>query len=135
VTKLITSVHAQDTTRPTIQAYAAWVTSGVPTGLEDLVGINYAPDRYDSVHTANSAYKMLASESSSAFRSRGITTTIATKNRLTTLHGRAGAPARSRRGTASTPAPGLPASSFGPASITSASLRRTSGLRRARTSA
>ena len=72
VTKLITSVHAQDTTRPTIQAYAAWVTSGVPTGLEDLVGINYAPDRYDSVHTANSAYKMLASESSSAFRSRGI---------------------------------------------------------------
>jgi beta-galactosidase len=72
VTKLITSIHAQDTTRPTIQAYAAWVTSGVPTGLEDLVGINYAPDRYDSVHTANSAYKMLASESSSAFRSRGI---------------------------------------------------------------
>jgi beta-galactosidase len=72
VQKLITSVHAKDTTRPTIQAYAAWVGADSITGLEDLVGINYAPDRYDSVHTSNSSYKMLASESSSALRSRGI---------------------------------------------------------------
>ena len=72
VQKLITSVHAKDTTRPTIQAYAAWVGVDSITGLEDLVGINYAPDRYDSVHTSNPAYKMLASESSSALRSRGI---------------------------------------------------------------
>jgi len=72
VTKLIASVHAQDTTRPTIQAYPAWVTSGIPTGLEDLVGINYAPERYDSFHAANPAYKLLASETSSGFRSRGI---------------------------------------------------------------
>jgi beta-galactosidase len=42
------------------------------TGLEDLVGINYAPDRYDSVHTSNAAYKMIGSETSSALRSRGI---------------------------------------------------------------
>jgi beta-galactosidase len=72
VQKLITSVHAKDTTRPTIQAYAAWVGVDSITGLEDLVGINYAPDRYDSVHTSNPAYKMLASESSSALRSRGV---------------------------------------------------------------
>jgi len=72
VQKLITSVHAKDTTRPTIQAYAAWVNASDITGLEDLVGINYAPDRYDSVHTSNPAYKMLASESSSALRSRGV---------------------------------------------------------------
>ena len=72
VQKLITSIHAKDTTRPTIQGYAAWVDVSSITGLEDLVGINYAPDRYDSVHTSNPAYKMLASESSSALRSRGI---------------------------------------------------------------
>jgi beta-galactosidase len=72
VQKLIASVHAKDTTRPTIQAYAAWVNASDITGLEDLVGINYAPDRYDSVHTSNPSYKMLASESSSALRSRGI---------------------------------------------------------------
>jgi beta-galactosidase len=72
VQKLITSVHAKDTTRPTTQAYAAWVDVSSITGLEDLVGINYAPDRYDSVHTSNPTYKMFASESSSALRSRGI---------------------------------------------------------------
>ncbi|MBN2575310.1 MAG: DUF4982 domain-containing protein [Deltaproteobacteria bacterium] len=72
VQKLITSVHAKDTTRPIIQGYAAWVGVDSITGLEDLVGINYDPSRYDSVHTANPAYKMLASESSSALRSRGV---------------------------------------------------------------
>jgi beta-galactosidase len=72
VQKLMTSVHAKDTTRPIAQAYAAWVGVDSITGLEDLVGINYAPDRYDSVHTSNPTYKMFASESSSALRSRGI---------------------------------------------------------------
>jgi beta-galactosidase len=72
VQKLITSVHAKDTTRPITQAYAAWADVSSITGLEDLVGINYAPDRYDSVHTSNPSYKMFASESSSALRSRGI---------------------------------------------------------------
>jgi beta-galactosidase len=72
VQKLITSIHAKDTTRPITQAYAAWVGVDSITGLEDLVGINYAPDRYDSVHTSNPSYKMFASESSSALRSRGI---------------------------------------------------------------
>ncbi|HTY29663.1 MAG TPA: glycoside hydrolase family 2 TIM barrel-domain containing protein, partial [Mycobacterium sp.] len=72
VQKLIASVHAKDTTRVTAQAYAAWVGVDSITGLEDLVGINYAPDRYDSVHSSNPNYKMFASESSSALRSRGI---------------------------------------------------------------
>ena len=72
VTRLINDIHTKDTTRPIIQGYAAWVGVTSITGLEDLVGINYAPDRYDSVHTSNPAYKMLASESSSALRSRGI---------------------------------------------------------------
>jgi beta-galactosidase len=72
VQRLIDDVHAKDTTRMTTQAYAAWVAVTSITGLEDLVGINYAPDRYDSVHTSNPAYKMFASESSSALRSRGI---------------------------------------------------------------
>jgi len=72
VQKLMTSIHAKDTTRPITQAYAAWVGVDSITGLEDLVGINYAPDRYDSVHTSNPTYKMLASESSSALRSRGV---------------------------------------------------------------
>ncbi|HEY5961697.1 MAG TPA: glycoside hydrolase family 2 TIM barrel-domain containing protein, partial [Polyangiaceae bacterium] len=72
VTKLIDYIHSKDTTRPITQAYAAWVGVTSITGLEDLVGINYAPDRYDSVHTSNPAYKMIASESSSALRSRGV---------------------------------------------------------------
>lgn len=72
VTKLMNYVHSKDTTRPITQAYAAWVGVTSITGLEDVVGINYAPDRYDSVHTANPTYKMIATESSSALRSRGI---------------------------------------------------------------
>jgi beta-galactosidase len=72
IQKMITAIHAKDTTRPTTQAYAAWVGADSITGVEDLVGINYAPDRYDSVHTSNPAYKMFASESSSGLRSRGI---------------------------------------------------------------
>ncbi len=72
VQKLQAAVRAEDTTRPTIQAYAAWVGVESITGLEDLVGINYDPSRYDSVHKSNPSYKMMASESSSALRSRGI---------------------------------------------------------------
>ena len=72
IQQLINDIHSKDTTRPTTQAYAAWVGTDSITGIEDLVGINYAPDRYDSVHTANPTYKMFASESSSALRSRGI---------------------------------------------------------------
>jgi beta-galactosidase len=72
VKKLIDYIHSKDTTRPITQAYAAWVDVTNITGLEDIVGINYAPDRYDSVHKSNPSYKLIASESSSALRSRGV---------------------------------------------------------------
>jgi beta-galactosidase len=72
IQQMIDAIHAKDTTRPTTQAYAAWVGVDAITGIEDLVGINYAPDRYDSVHTAHPTYKMFGSETSSALRSRGI---------------------------------------------------------------
>jgi beta-galactosidase len=67
------AVKTKDTTRPIGQALAAWAPADTPAvGLEDVVGINYAPDRYDSIHTAHPSWKMFASESSSALRSRGI---------------------------------------------------------------
>ncbi|MBN2802968.1 MAG: DUF4982 domain-containing protein [Deltaproteobacteria bacterium] len=72
VQQLMNAIHTKDTTRPVVQGYAAWVNENDITGLEDLVGINYAPDRYDSVHIAHPDYKIIASESSSAFSSRGI---------------------------------------------------------------
>jgi beta-galactosidase len=73
VTQLMNAVKTKDTTRPIGQALAAWAAADTPAvGLEDVVGINYAPDRYDSIHTAHPAWKMFASESSSALRSRGI---------------------------------------------------------------
>jgi beta-galactosidase len=72
VQKLIDDIRAKDASRVITQAYAAWVNAGDITGLEDIVGINYAPDRYDSVHTAHPTYKMIGSETSSAFRSRGV---------------------------------------------------------------
>jgi len=72
VQQLMTAVKTKDDTRPILQGYAAWVGVDSITGLEDLVGINYAPDRYDSVHSAHPTWKMIASESSSALRSRGV---------------------------------------------------------------
>lgn len=72
VARLIKDIRTKDTTRPITQAYAAFVNTKDITGLEDVVGINYAPERYDSVHDANPTYKLVASESSSALRSRGV---------------------------------------------------------------
>ncbi len=72
VQQLIDAIHSMDQTRVTAQAYAAWVGIDSLTGLEDVVGINYAPDRYDSVHSDHPDWKLFASESSSAFKSRGI---------------------------------------------------------------
>ena len=73
IKQLMDAIKTKDTTRPIGQALAAWAsadTAGV--ALEDVVGINYAPDRYDSIHTAHPTWKLFASESSSALRSRGI---------------------------------------------------------------
>jgi beta-galactosidase len=73
VTQLMNAVKTKDTTRPIGQALAAWAAADTPAvGLEDVVGINYAPDRYDSIHTAHPTWKMFGSESSSALRSRGV---------------------------------------------------------------
>ena len=73
VTKLMNAIKAKDTTRPIGQALAAWAAADTAAvALEDVVGVNYAPDRYDSLHTVHPTWKILASETSSAFRSRGI---------------------------------------------------------------
>ena len=72
VQQLMNAIHEQDDTRPITQGYAAWVSTSDIHGLEDIVGINYDPSRYDSLHTAHPDWKLIASESSSAFRSRGI---------------------------------------------------------------
>jgi hypothetical protein len=42
IQKMMDAIHAKDTTRPITQAYAAWVGVESITGIEDLVGINYA---------------------------------------------------------------------------------------------
>jgi beta-galactosidase len=70
--QLIAAVKAKDDTRVIGQALAAWAFDEGTAGLEDVVGINYAPDRYDSLHQSHPNWKLLASESSSAFRSRGL---------------------------------------------------------------
>ena len=73
VTKLMNAIKTKDTTRPIGQALAAWAAADTAAvALEDVVGVNYAPDRYDSLHAAHPTWKIFASESSSAFRSRGI---------------------------------------------------------------
>jgi beta-galactosidase len=73
VKQLMDAIKTKDTTRPIGQALAAWASADTAAvGLEDVVGINYAPDRYDSIHTAHPTWKMFGSETSSALRSRGI---------------------------------------------------------------
>ena len=73
VKQLMDAIHTKDTTRPIGQALAAWAAADTAAvGLEDVVGINYAPDRYDSIHTAHPTWKMFGSETSSALRSRGV---------------------------------------------------------------
>ena len=70
--QLITAVKSKDQTRAIAQAFASWAFGEGTAGLEDIVGINYAADLYDSLHKSHPSWKLFASESSSAFRSRGI---------------------------------------------------------------
>jgi beta-galactosidase len=73
VKQLMDAIKTKDTTRPIGQALAAWAAADTAAvGLEDIVGINYAPDRYDSIHSAHPTWKMFGSETSSALRSRGV---------------------------------------------------------------
>ncbi len=79
---LIAAVKAKDTTRAIGQANANASPGAAVAPLEDVVGLNYAPYTYDSTHSSNKSWKLFASESSSAVRSRGVYKTPATTNIL-----------------------------------------------------
>ena len=69
---LITAVKAQDSTRAIGQAFAEASPDTGTANMEDVVGLNYAPYTYGSWHSQQPTWKLFASESSSAVRSRGI---------------------------------------------------------------
>ena len=80
---LISAVKAKDITRVIGQAFAEASPGAAVAPLEDVVGLNYAPYVYDSLHSSNPTWKFFASESSSAVRSRGIYEMPVTSNILT----------------------------------------------------
>jgi beta-galactosidase len=79
---LITAVKAKDTTRVIGQAFASGATGAATAPLEDVVGLNYAPYSYAGTHSSNPTWKLFASESSSAVRSRDVYKTPVTTNIL-----------------------------------------------------
>ena len=79
---LISAVKAKDTTRAIGQAFASASPGAAVAPMEDVVGLNYAPYVYDSLHSSNPSWKFFASESSSAVRSRGVYKTPVTTNIL-----------------------------------------------------
>jgi beta-galactosidase len=80
---LIAAVKAKDATRAIGQAFLQASPGAAVAPMEDVVGLNYAPYVYDSLHSSNPTWKFFASESSSAVRSRGVYKTPATSNVLT----------------------------------------------------
>ena len=80
---LIAAVKAKDSTRAIGQANAEAAPGAAVAAMEDVVGLNYAPYSYDSTHSSNPSWKLFASESSSAVRSRGVYETPVTSNILT----------------------------------------------------
>jgi beta-galactosidase len=78
---LIDAVKTKDTTRVIAQAFNPY--DSATAAVEDLVGINYNTNLYDSVHSGNASWKLFASETSSAVRSRGIYKLPVTSNVLT----------------------------------------------------
>ena len=68
---LISAVKAKDITRVIGQAFAEASPGAAVAPLEDVVGLNYAPYVYDSLHSSHPTWRFFASESSSAVRSRG----------------------------------------------------------------
>jgi beta-galactosidase len=80
---LIAAVKAKDSTRAIGQAFAQASPGAAVAPMEDVVGLNYAPYTYDSLHSSNPSWKFFASESSSAVRSRGVYKTPVTSNILT----------------------------------------------------
>jgi beta-galactosidase len=79
---LIAAVKAKDSTRAIGQANASAAPGAAVAALEDVVGLNYAPYSYDGTHSSNPSWKLFASESSSAVRSRGVYKTPVTTNIL-----------------------------------------------------
>ena len=79
---LITAVKAKDTTRAIGQAFASAAPGAATAPLEDVVGLNYAPYSYAGTHSSNPTWKLFASESSSAVRSRDVYKTPVTTNIL-----------------------------------------------------
>ncbi len=75
-------MKAKDTTRAIGQAFASASPGAAVAPMEDVVGLNYAPYVYDSLHSSNPTWKFFASESSSAVRSRGVYKTPVTTNIL-----------------------------------------------------
>jgi beta-galactosidase len=69
---LISVVKQQDATRAIAQAFANGSPDTGTANMEDLVGDNYFPGNYKGQHSSNPAWKIFASETSSAVRSRGI---------------------------------------------------------------
>jgi beta-galactosidase len=80
---LISAVKAKDATRAIGQAFLNATPGADVAPMEDVVGLNYAPYNYDSLHSSNPSWKFFASESSSAVRSRGVYKTPVTSNVLT----------------------------------------------------
>jgi beta-galactosidase len=78
---LMTAVKTKDTTRVIAQAFNPYSSS--TAAVEDLVGINYNTGLYDSVHSGDPSWKIFASETSSAVRSRGIYKLPVSSNVLT----------------------------------------------------
>jgi beta-galactosidase len=69
---LISAVKQQDSTRAIGQAFANGSPDPGTAAMEDIVGDNYFPGNYDGQHSSNPSWKIFASETSSAVRSRGI---------------------------------------------------------------
>ena len=80
---LITAVKAKDTTRVIGQAFAMAAPGDATAPLEDVIGLNYAPYSYSGTHSSHPTWKLFASESSSAVRSRTVYKTPVTTNILT----------------------------------------------------
>jgi beta-galactosidase len=78
---LMAAVKAKDSTRVVGQAFNPY--DAATAAVEDVVGINYNTGLYDSVHSGNPSWKLFASETSSAVRSRGIYKLPVTSNVLT----------------------------------------------------
>jgi beta-galactosidase len=80
---LIAAVKAEDSTRPIGQAFLQASPDTGTANMEDVVGLNYAPYTYDTWHGSQPSWKLFASESSSAVRSRGVYKLPANQNILT----------------------------------------------------